>query len=78
MKRQSISELRRAKNITQIEMAQKLNIAVSTYNTYENGSRKVPQKIAREIAKVLGVDVLDIFLPATFTISKSDNEISAS
>lgn len=65
--------LRKSKNISQVEMAQRLNIPVSTYNVYENGNRKVPKEIARNIAKILNVEVKDIFLPATFTVSKINN-----
>lgn len=69
----SIEYLRKIKNISQIEMAQKLNLPVSTYNVYENGNRKVPEEIARNIARILDVEVEDIFLPATFTIGKTKN-----
>lgn len=67
----SIKKLREDKGISQIEMAERLEIPVSTYNVYENGNRKVPEEIARNIANILNVEVKDIFLPATFTISKT-------
>lgn len=70
----SIEQLRKAKNISQVEMAQILELPVSTYNVYENGNRKVPEQIAKKIAKVLNVEVKDIFLPATFTVSKTKEE----
>lgn len=73
MKR-SIEELRRERGITQVQMAKLLGIPVSTYNVYENGNRKVPKKIAFQIAKVLQVKIEDIFLPCTFTPSKTRNE----
>lgn len=66
----SIEQLRKNKNINQTKMAKMLNIPVPTYNMYENGNRKVPEDIAKNIAKILEVDVEDIFLPATFTVSK--------
>ncbi len=62
--------LRNTKKITQQEMASSLGIAVSTYNMYENGQRKIPRKTASHIANILGVTVNDIFSPATFTLSK--------
>ena len=67
----SIEKLRKDKNISQVEMAQKLGLPVSTYNVYENGNRKVPEEIARKIAYILDVEIEYIFLPATFTVSKS-------
>ncbi len=67
----SIEQLRKNKDISQIQMAEMLNIPISTYNMYENGKRKVPEDIARNIARILGVEVKDIFLSATFTLSKT-------
>ena len=69
----NIEQLRKDKNISQTEMAQMLKLPVSTYNVYENGNRKVPEEVARNIAKILDVKIKDIFLPATFTISKRNN-----
>lgn len=69
----SIKKLRENKGISQMEMAEKLKIPVSTYNVYENGNRKVPEEIARNIAEILNVEIKDTFLPATFTISKTNN-----
>ena len=67
----SIEQLRKSKNISQMKMAKMLDIPISTYNVYENGNRRVPEDIARNIARILGVEVEDIFLPATFTVSKT-------
>ena len=66
----TIEDLRKAKDILQIEMAKTLDIPVSTYNMYENGKRKVPSEIAYKIAKSREVEVEEIFLPASFTIRK--------
>ncbi len=70
----NIEELRKARNISQVEMARLLNIPVSTYNVYENGNRKVPGEVAINIANVLNVKIKDIFLPATFTVSKTKGD----
>lgn len=70
----SLAEARKLKRITQTEMAKILGIGVSTYNLYENGGRKVPEKIATKIAKILEVSKDDIFLPATFTVSKTNQQ----
>lgn len=69
--RKSISEIRNKKGITQSSIAEKLGIAVSTYNMYEKGKRKVPEKIASGIAQLLEIKREDIFLPVTFAVSKT-------
>lgn len=69
--KKTIGELRNKENLTQIEMAKILGISVSAYNMYENGNRKVPEQIASKIAQILKVNMEDIFLPATFTTSKT-------
>lgn len=67
-------ETLRAKNgYSQSEMAKMLQIPISTYYVYESGKRKVPIDIANKIANILGVDINNIFLPATFTVSKTNN-----
>ncbi len=72
----SISEIRNEKGITQSYIARKLGIPVSTYNMYEKGKRKVPEKIATRIAQLLEVDRDDIFLPVTFAVSKTPQNCS--
>ena len=68
----NLKELRTKKGLTQRDMAEKLRVAVSSYNMYENGQRKIPSEIAYEIANILKVDIRDIFLPMTFTTSKTE------
>lgn len=55
---------------SQTDMARKLNIAISTYNMYENENRRIPLKVAKEISNILKCEVDDLFCPATFTIRK--------
>lgn len=76
--KKSISEIRNEKGITQSCIAEKLGIPVSTYNMYEKGRRKVPEKIATGIAQLLGIDRDDIFLPVTFAVSKAVQSCSRS
>ena len=73
----TIKTLRIEKGISQTDMAQRLELPISTYNTYENGNRKVPEAIANKIAKILNVKVEDIFLPVSFTVSKTDKSSTA-
>lgn len=65
-----LSELRQENGMTQNEIAQKLRIATSTYNMYENGIRNIPCDKAKLIADLLGVRVEEIFLATKFTVSK--------
>jgi len=76
--KKSISEIRNEKGITQSCIAEKLGIPVSTYNMYEKGRRKVPEKIATGIAQLLGIGRDDIFLPVTFAVSKTVQSCSRS
>lgn len=55
---------------TQEYMAKKLDIAVSTYNQYENCNRNIPVEIVNKICFMLKIKVSDIFLPVKFTVSK--------
>lgn len=66
----SLEDVRKEKGLTQEQMATSLEIAVSTYNQYENGARNVPKSIADAAAHILGVKVEEIFLPTKFTTSK--------
>lgn len=66
----SLEKARKEKGLTQEQMAANLEIAVSTYNQYENGARSVPRSVAEAAANILGVNVEDIFLPTKFTTSK--------
>lgn len=74
----SLAEARNLKGKTQTEMAEILGIGVSTYNMYENGQRKIPEEIATKISQVLEQKKEDLFLPATFTVSKSGSSDKAS
>jgi putative transcriptional regulator len=76
--KKSINEIRNEKGITQSYIAEELGIAVSTYNMYEKGKRKVPEKIASGIARILEIERDDVFLPATFAISKTIESCSKS
>lgn len=52
-------------------MAKLLDVAVSTYNQYERGTRSIPCLIAEKISSILEVSCDEIFLPIKFTISKT-------
>jgi len=54
---------RQQKNITQLELAKKVSVDVRTYQHYETGSRKPDIYIAQNLAKVLDVDINELFPP---------------
>ena len=70
MRQAILTKLRKEKKYTQKKMAELLEISVAAYNLYENGGRKVPERIATKIAHLLQVDKDDIFLPETFAVRK--------
>lgn len=64
--------VRTAMGITQENMANRLNIATTTYCQYENGKRMIPRDIAEKVAKILCCPVEAIFLPVKFTICEDE------
>lgn len=48
-------------NITQQEMADKLGIAVSTYNMIENNKRRISLLTAKKVSIILGVSLDELF-----------------
>jgi len=57
MFRDKLRTTRESRNITQIDMAGRLGIAVTTYRNYENTSREPNYDILVNISKILGVTV---------------------
>ena len=62
-----VEKRRREKGFTQQFMADSINVSIGCYNMYENNQRKIPKNKAEGIAKVLGCNTKDIFIPFTFT-----------
>lgn len=60
--RNNLIVLRKKKKFTQQEMADKLNIARTTYTGYENGNFAPSLEIAVQIKKILNYKRDDIFL----------------
>lgn len=56
----TIRQWRRAKELTQEQMASKLNIHVNTYQNWEEAPEKISIGKAVEIAGILGVSIDDI------------------
>lgn len=69
MKR-TLAEIREYNRKSQKDMAEMLDIAISTYCQYETGKRNVPAEIVDKISNILNINKEDIFLPIKFTVSK--------
>lgn len=57
MKRDWLKEIRKEKNMTQIEVAKAVGIAKSSYSLIENGERNPSGKVAIQIAQLLEFDM---------------------
>lgn len=68
--KKTLADIRKEKNLSQEVIANKLNVANSTYCQYETGKRNIPTNIVEEICKILDVKQEDIFLPIKFTVGK--------
>ena len=52
-----VAELRKARDITQVEMAQTLGVSQHTINSYEVGRRRIPVSALQMLARSLGVSL---------------------
>ncbi|MEI6723688.1 MAG: helix-turn-helix domain-containing protein [Betaproteobacteria bacterium] len=52
-----IAELRRAQDITQVQLAETLGVSQQTINSYEVGRRRVPVSALPTLARTLGVSM---------------------
>ena len=60
--RTKLIEIRKKRGFTQVQMANKLNIARTTYTGYENGTFSPSFEKALQIKKILNYKNDDIFL----------------
>lgn len=68
--KKTLAEIREYNKKSQKDMAEMLDIAISTYCQYETGKRNVPAEIVDKISNILNINKEDIFLPIKFTVSK--------
>ena len=52
-----VAHLRKARNITQVQLAESLGVSQQTIQAYEVGRRRVPVSTLRQLAKTLGVSL---------------------
>ena len=67
----NIKRIRKQKNISQKDMAKKLNMPSSTYSNYENNNREPNAATLRKIADILNVDISDLL-----NLNSPENESS--
>lgn len=72
--RSKLIEIRKKRNLTQEQMANKLNIARTTYTGYENGNFSPSLELAIEIKKVLNYKGDDIFLISNDSVTNKNND----
>lgn len=73
MNRPKIKEFRKAKGLTQQEMAKKLGLALSTYTNYENGYRQIPNDILVQLESMMGLSASVILNANTSTVQNEIN-----
>ena len=52
-----VAQLRKARNITQVQLAESLGVSQQTIQAYEVGRRRLPVSTLRQLAKTLGVSL---------------------
>lgn len=57
-----VAELRKAQSITQVQMAEALNVSQQTINSYEVGRRRIPVSTLPQLARLLGVTVEELLV----------------
>lgn len=67
-----LKQLREEKNMTQVSVAKKLNIATCRLSMYENGSRKLPINLIRPLAKIYEVSTDTIIEYSTVHSAKKN------
>ncbi|MFS0560089.1 helix-turn-helix transcriptional regulator [Terribacillus sp. 179-K 1B1 HS] len=71
-----VREIRFSKGITQVHVAKKLGLSVSTYNSYELGRRKINVETLRDIAAILDEPIENFFDQDLYETKKSKQEVS--
>lgn len=59
-----LKEIRKSKGLTQKDVAEKLQIAVVTYQLYESGKRQMPLNLAYDFANLFEITIEDFLLDA--------------
>lgn len=71
---QRIRQIRESKNLTQTEVASRMNMSVQTYNGYELGRRRITIDTLVKIAEALGEPIANFFERDLYE-SKNDSKV---
>ncbi|MGH4140745.1 helix-turn-helix domain-containing protein [Clostridium sp.] len=69
----TIKKNRKLLNLTQEQMATKLNVPRSTYANYENNTREPSAETLDKIAAILGVNILNLIEDSNLLLYTSEN-----
>lgn len=83
-----LADIRQTNDLSQKQLAEKLNIPQSTYAGYETGSRKIPLDLIVELSKIfkisptiliLGdeINIIDDFIPQEQELIKKYRQLNA-
>lgn len=76
--RSKLKRLREIANLTQEDMAAKLEMSVSGYNLIENGKRRMQLDVAKKISDIFGLTIEEIFFDDNFCdMQKTKHEDTA-
>ena len=67
MKSKTLKELRERVNMTQAEVAEKLDTTITYISLLENGKRNPSDKLKEQLSKIYKVSISDIFLAIKLT-----------
>ena len=67
MKSKTLKELRECVNMTQAEVAEKLDTTITYISLLENGKRNPSDKLKEQLSKIYKVSISDIFLAIKLT-----------
>ena len=67
MKGKTLKELRESVNMTQADVAEKLDKTITYISLLENGKRNPSDKLKEQLSKIYKVSISDIFLSIKLT-----------
>lgn len=68
----NIKTLRKKMGLTQVELAERLNVSQSTITSWENGTRRPDLDFLPVLAQIFGISVDDLLGTTTDTVVKTD------
>jgi transcriptional regulator with XRE-family HTH domain len=68
-----VRHIRKLKGLTQVTVAEKLDIPTQTYNSYELGRRKIYVELIKQIAEILDEPVENFFEDKIYETKNNSN-----